>query len=270
MSSRRPPQFTQAQIESISKALGDTNTGLTGSEIGWMLAQARIDDIDPTNTKWKRLHNALVTRHTRDRHGDRVLGFIRAALDPGRYTEDPTEFEERKDRVNIVLAFHGLEFRDDGRFHTVAVATTLTEAEGRANRLRQALQSRGFHQDMIRFCRAEFLQNDCFHAVLEASKSVAEKIRQKTGLTSDGAQLVDEALGGATPQLRINAFATDTQKSEQRGFCNLAKGLFGTFRNPTAHAPRIQWSLDEQDALDLFALASYIHRRVDSAVRNAP
>ena len=36
-----------------------------------------------------------------------------------------------------------------------------------------------------------------FHAVLEASKSVAEKLRQKSGLTSDGADLVDAALAGA-------------------------------------------------------------------------
>ena len=267
MTLRRYPRFTQAQLESISKALGDTNSGLTGSEIAWMLKQAHVDDVDPRNTKWKRLYNALITRHNRDGHGDRVLGFIRAALDPGRYTGARAEFEERKDRVNVVLAFHGLEFRDDGRFHTVAAATTLTDAEARASRLRQALQTRGFHKDVVRFCRAEFLQNDCFHAVLEASKSVAEKIRQRTGLTTDGAQLVDEALGGGTPQLRINAFETETQMREQRGFCNLTKGLFGTFRNPTAHAPRIEWALDEQDALDLFALASYVHRRVDGAVR---
>ena len=270
MTRRQPPRFSQAQIESISKILGDTDFGLTGSEIGWMLVQAHIQDVDPTNTKWKRLYNALITRHNSDGHGDRVLGFIRAALDPGRYTGSREEFEQRKDDVNVVLAFHGLEFRDDGRFHRVVAATTLTEAEARADRLRKVLESRGFHGDVIRFCRAEFLQKDCFHAVLEASKSVAEKIRQKSGLQSDGAQLIDEALGGANPLLRINGYKTETEKSEQRGFCNLAKGLFGTFRNPTAHAPRIQWPLDEQDALDLFALASYVHRRVDGATRRAP
>ena len=31
----------------------------------------------------------------------------------------------------------------------------------------------------------------------------------------------------------------------------LLKGMFGTFRNVTAHAPKIAWPIDEQDALDL-------------------
>lgn len=78
--------------------------------------------------------------------------------------------------------------------------------------------------------------------------------------------MVDEALAGDPPRLKINRFATDSEKSEQRGFTNLVKGLFGVFRNPTAHAPRIAWSMSEEDALDLFSLASYIHRRIDHAI----
>lgn len=101
--------------------------------------------------------------------------------------------------------------------------------------------------------------------MLEASKSVAEKIRGRTGLVNDGAELVDAALGGLQPRLRINAFTTDTERNEQRGFVNLSKGLFGTFRSPTAHAPRANWRLSEDDALDLFSLASYVHRRIDGA-----
>jgi uncharacterized protein (TIGR02391 family) len=112
---------------------------------------------------------------------------------------------------------------------------------------------------------AELLQDNYFHAVLEATKSVASKVRSMTGLNSDGAQLIDDAFGGPDPILKINAFKTDTEKSEQRGFTNLAKGLFGTFRNPTAHAPKIEWNLQEQDALDLFTLASYVLRRIDNS-----
>jgi Protein of unknown function (Hypoth_ymh) len=39
-------------------------------------------------------------------------------------------------------------------------------------------------------------------------------------------------------------------------------GFFGTFRNPIAHAARIEWPMSEQDALDLLSLASYILRRL--------
>ncbi len=262
-----PPFFSSAQLEAISKVLGDTNRGLTGAEIGRCLQQVRVADTDPQATKWMRLFNALATRQNQDGHGDRLLAFIKVALDPPRYIGKSELFHSRCAPINVCLAFHGLAFRDDGKFHKTDVATTLSEAEDRARRLRTALEKRGIHEDVVRYCRAEFLQNNCFHAVLEASKSVAEKLRQKSGFTTDGAELVDAALGGQDPLLRINAFVTDTEKSEQRGFVTLAKGLFGTFRNPTAHAPRIEWSLSEQDALDLFALASYVHRRVDIATK---
>ena len=29
------------------------------------------------------------------------------------------------------------------------------------------------------------------------------------------------------------------------------RGVFGTFRNPVAHAPRTEWEISEADALDL-------------------
>lgn len=45
----------------------------------------------------------------------------------------------------------------------------------------------------------------------------------------------------------------------------LTKGMFGTFRNTTAHAPKVSWPIGLDDALDLLTLASLLHRRLDSA-----
>ena len=45
----------------------------------------------------------------------------------------------------------------------------------------------------------------------------------------------------------------------------LIKGMFGTFRNTTAHAPKIRWEIDLDDALDLLTLAPMLHRRLDAA-----
>ena len=100
--------------------------------------------------------------------------------------------------------------------------------------------------------------------------NLAEKIRKKTGLKSDGTRLVQEALAGRSPMLRINALASESHRSEQHGFATLLAGMFGTFRNPTAHAPRISWPMSEEDALDLFTLASYTHRRLDGAGWHSP
>lgn len=43
--------------------------------------------------------------------------------------------------------------------------------------------------------------------------------------------------------------------------------MFGTFRNVTAHAPRVSWVITEEDALDLLTIASLLHRRLDKAIR---
>jgi uncharacterized protein (TIGR02391 family) len=124
------------------------------------------------------------------------------------------------------------------------------------------------HPDVLRFCREELLVNNYFHTVFEATKSVAEKIRQKTGLTTDGSELVDTAFAfkNQIPHLALNSLQTESEKSEQKGFMNLLKGLFGTFRNTTAHAPKITWPIDKQDALDILSLVSLVHRRIDTAV----
>lgn len=263
--SRQQPCFTASQLESISKALGDTDTGLTGSEIGHILSQIGVADVDPTMTKWKRLHNALVARQNADRSGDRVLAFINAALAPARYAGQRELFQLRRRAVNVLLAFYGLEYTEEGKFRRCAAASTLSEAEQRADRLRAALRERHVEPEVLAFCKAELLTDNYFHAVLEATKSVAETIRERTGLRSDGAQLVQEALGGGAPKLRINAFRSQTEAGEQRGFANLLTGFFGTFRNPTAHAARVVWPMPEEDALDLLSLASYIHRRLKRA-----
>jgi uncharacterized protein (TIGR02391 family) len=123
---------------------------------------------------------------------------------------------------------------------------------------------------VLAFCRAELLQQDYFHAVLEASKSVAGKLRALTGVTmgsaSDGTRLVDAAcFPAADPQVRFNALATEWERSEQTGIATLMKGLFSTFRNPAAHAPRMTWATSRSDALDMLTLASMLHRRLDKA-----
>jgi len=188
-------------------------------------------------------------------------------LDPARFAGRAEEHAELRSKINEVLAFSGLHVSAAGKLHTVEKASTLTEAQQRASHLRQELLVRKVHPDVLAFCRAELLQDNYFHAVLEATKSVAEKIRQRTGLGMDGAELAEKAFGGAQPLLALTALQTATQQGEQRGFVNLLKGFFGTFRNPTAHAPKISWPIDEADALDLLTLASYLHRRVDAAHR---
>ena len=233
------PSFEETALRAICDILGDTSDGLSGSEIGRLLRDCGIEDLLPDHTKRERLFAALHQRQRKDGYGNHVVAFIYKAMNPVRYTRNPDVFENRRSQLNQALAFTGFFLGDDGKLRETAVTRTLTEAQERAGRLYKELLNRKVHADVLRFCRAELLQDNYFHAVFEATKSVADKIREKTSLTSDGNTLVEEVFGGTMPLLAFNTLRTDTEWSEHKGLVNLLKGLFGTFRNTTAHAESV-------------------------------
>jgi uncharacterized protein (TIGR02391 family) len=255
--------FTQAQLQAIADALGDTNDGLTGTEIAHLLSTCGIADVAVDVTKRHRLYNALAQDQNQRKDLTRILGFICHAMKPERFARFPERFEPMRAHLNKALAFAGLAVDATGTLAAVEQARTLSEAQRRAQELREDLTSRGVHPDVLRFCREELLADNYFHAVLEAVKSVAEKLRSLTGLTDDGATLVDRALAGDPPMLAINLLKTESERSEQKGFANLLRGTFGMFRNTTAHEARINWPMKKDDAEDLLSLVSLIHRRLD-------
>ncbi|MGX1501158.1 uncharacterized protein (TIGR02391 family) [Labrenzia sp. MBR-25] len=257
--------FTQSQLQAIADALGDTEDGLIGSEIAHLLQTVGIVDTDPQMTKRHRLYNAFANDQNRRKDRTRIIGFVRKAMKPERFAREQKRFEPMRQNLNRALAFAGLAIEASGQLVSASAVQTLSEASKRARELREDLASRGVHPDVLSFCREELLADNYFHAVLEAVKSVAEKIRTRTGLTDDGGVLVDRAFGGDRPMLAINALSTESEKSEQKGFCNLLKGTFGMFRNTTAHAPRIYWKMSKKDAEDLLSMVSLMHRRIDAA-----
>jgi uncharacterized protein (TIGR02391 family) len=256
--------FTQDQLEAIAGALGDTEHGLTGTEIEQLIATCKMNDSGP-GTKRVRLYNAFAESQNSRQNRTHVLEFVRQAMKPARHSRLPERFEPMRALLNQALSFAGLVVDEMGKVSNVTAAQTLPEAQRRARELRADLQGRGVHADVLKFCQAELLADNYFHAVQEAVKSVADKLRVRTGLTDDGAGLVDRALGGDTPMLAINARNTVSERSEQSGFANLVRGTFGMFRNPAAHEARIHWAMTKEDAEDLLTIVSLIHRRLDSA-----
>lgn len=256
--------FSQDQLEAIAGALGDTSAGLTGSEIQFLLATAKMIDPGPI-TKRTRIYNAFADSQNTKRNRTHVLEFIRQAMKPARYSRDPERYEPMRALLNLALAFSGLFVDQGGNLSKAETAQTLPEAKRRAMELRADLEGRGVHPDVLRFCRAELLADNYFHAVQEAVKSVADKMRSRAGVTGDGATLVDRVLAGHPPLLSINALKTVSERSEQSGFANLIRGTFGMFRNPTAHEARISWEMSKEDAEDILTIVSLIHRRLDKA-----
>src|SRR5260370_17079725 len=95
--------FDETHLERLCMILADTNSGLTGSEIGRLLLQVGIEDGDPTGTKWKRLFFALCSRQRQDGCGNNWVRFIYAAMDPLRYTSEPEVFENRRPKLIQLL-----------------------------------------------------------------------------------------------------------------------------------------------------------------------
>lgn len=262
----RVPPFSAQKLEAACRVLADTDRGLTGSEIGYLLQDCKVQDVDPDMTKWKRLFNALADAQNRHQVGNHLIMFINRALDPVNYSRSREKFEWMRNELNVVLAFSGYGVREDRKVVRTEQATTLKDARARAGALKSKLEDRGAHSEIFKYCRAELLEDNYFHAVLESIKGVAERIRSLSGLTSDGAELINAAFSTKAPLIAINNLETDTETSEQKGFSNLLVGLFGAVRNPTAHAPKISWPMTEQDALDIFAMISFVHRKLDGAV----
>lgn len=192
--------------------------------------------------------------------------------------DEPTGSELRRDLKALRLPLgtestkwrmllSGLELLEDGRLVTRTASRTADDARSRADALRAKLSARQVHPDVLRYCRAELVQRNYFHAVLEAAKSVSAKIREATGLQSDGAQLVEEAfsLKDGMPPLAFNSLETPSQRSAHSGYAHFARGVVGAFRNPTAHDAKIEFELSEEDALDMLATISMVHRRLDKA-----
>ncbi len=257
--------FRADELQAIADAMADTHEGLTGSEIAYLLESCSIPDPSPTMNKRNRLYNAFVVHQNSTHNRVRILGFIRKAMRPARFARDAERFEPLRRNLNRALAFSGLVVEESGELVESTRAQTLTEAQKRANELRADLNTRGVHPDVIVFCREELLTDNYFHAVLEAVKSIGDKIRKKTGLTADGGTLIDLSFSGKPPMIAINLLRTESEISEQKGFANLIKGTFGMFRNPTAHEARVNWEMTKEDAEDLLSIVSMIHKRLDKS-----
>lgn len=263
----RIESFDSQHLEAACQVLADTQRGLTGSQIERLLQEIKVEDVSPELTKWKRLFNALAGAQNKHHVGNHLIMFINRAMNPVSYARDKAAFDWRRSELNVVLAFSGFQVREDGKVARSSKETTLKGARARAGRLQAALESRNVHPEVLKYCRAELLEENYFHAVLEATKGVAQRIRDMSGLGSDGADLVNAAFSSKAPVLTFGSLETETEKSEQRGFSNLLIGLFGAIRNPVAHAPKISWPMSELDALDIMTLISFVHRKLDGAVK---
>ena len=145
---------------------------------------------------------------------------------------------------------------------------TLSEAAKHASALRTELRRRSTHLEVLAYCTEEILSKNAFHASLEATKSIADRLRKMSGNSLDGGRLVDAVLAAGqsgVPRIMINTMGTPSEIDEQKGFANIVRGLFSMFRNPVAHDPRVSRTVSDDDLLELLTVVSMVHRRLDTA-----
>lgn len=254
------PSLSEGQIEALARLLGDCGSG---SDISRVLRDRQLVDASGESTKWRRLYWVFLESQKQHKCANRVLDFIQAFLTPARFVGRSEDFERHRQELNTILAFSGLEYGQDGKFNNREIAQTLVEAERRVKTIRAKIQGRRIHAEVLKYCRTELLQDNYFHAVFEATKGLAQRIRDLSGVSADGAALVDRVFSVERPILAINTLQTDTEKTEHKGFAALLKGCFGASRNPLAHEPKILWE-GEDDAVDYLSLISLLYRKLDN------
>ena len=200
------PPFTQSNLEALANVLGETNEGLSGSEIHHFLMVAKIDDVDPKNTKRYRLFNAFAAFQNKHHCANNIINFVKETLAPSRYINDRDKFERRRSAVNRVLAFEGLMITEAGGVARTEKASTITEVQLRVEGLRNKLIQQNAHRALFHYCNEELLANNYFHAVFEANKGLFHRIKELSGVSADGNKLIEQVFS-SNPILIINNFS---------------------------------------------------------------
>lgn len=256
------PPFNEGTIEALARVLGECGSG---TDITRVLKDRGLIDDSGESTKWRRLYHIFLVSQNKTKSPNQVLDFTRSFLAPTRFAGRSNEFEDHRRELNTILVMVGLELWKDGQFRTVSPATTLDEAEKRVLAIRERFKGRAIHPEVNKYCNAELMQENYFHAVFEAAKGLAQRIREMSCTDGDGTKLIDSVFSVERPMLAINSLRTETEKSEHKGFAQLLKGCFAAVRNPLAHEPKILWT-GEDDAADYLSLISLLHRKLDNAV----
>lgn len=262
------PPFKPSTLEKLCEIIGETDTGLTGSELHRFILQAQMEDVSYNENflaKRKKLYNAFAHEINTHRCSNNIMAFLQLVLDPARYVGKTDLFENRRFAVNKQLAFEGIEIDETGKVVALSEkASRLQDIELRVKGLKNKLEQRNAHPAIAAYCKAELIADNYFHAVLEANKGLFQRIRDISGVEKDGYNLIEQVFSN-DPIVIINNFISSSEKNEHTGFSNLLKGLCSMFRNPTAHEPKVDWPISEQDALDILSIISYCHRRLDNA-----
>ena len=116
-------------------------------------------------------------------------------------------------------------------------------------------------------CASRFQSEHLRDGVREALIALRDLIREASGLPQlKDEDLVNRALGGKAPVLRVARADDPSADDIQRGTHSIASGIQAAFRNPLMHEAI---DMDPMEALEMVAAISWVARRVSGAHRGA-
>lgn len=273
--------FTEQNLNNISAVIADTNRGLTKGELEQHLRESKIAlvsdgaynngfyyKIGLNKRDW--LYNCLANDINTNHSFDKIVRFIEIVMNPTNYTkmEKREQYQFILEELNKILLLLGCEINSSGKLVENIKATTLEEADRRVNSLKKKLYERRIHDEVKKYCIKDYLRKDYYDAIFEATKGLAERVREISGLNSDGNELFQTAFATKDPYIILNMLTTESEKNEYNGLKELLISLFHLVRNPMAHTPKMNWKKDESEALDILTMISFAHKYLDKCCKN--
>ncbi|MGO2265821.1 MAG: TIGR02391 family protein [Vagococcus salmoninarum] len=259
-------------IEIVSRVLAEE---LTGYKIDKMFAFLNFKNFDEamnkgyTSTKWKRLNESIIHECRQKSNATPLFRAIEYITQPAEYIDEPTNWENLLSSLNKKLIFYGYMINDSGKVSEIDAVTSFSDAQKRLTSFTDRLSNYETHPEVLKYCSNELFSENYFHAILEASKGLLQRVRDLSMSTSDGSTLINEVFINKNPILVIegNRIETSSEKSEYNGLKSLLNTIVYFYRNPKAHEPKLYNHSSESDAVTAFTLISMAHTILDNCVR---
>jgi len=100
------------------------------------------------------------------------------------------------------------------------------------------------NEELWNSLESNYLKDNYTGAIQDSVYHLADLIRLKSNLKSDGVTLISRAFGSKTPKIKLNKLQTDSEKNIQKGTQSLLNGIFQAIRNPRSHGKIIDTKIE--------------------------
>lgn len=112
------------------------------------------------------------------------------------------------------------------------------------------------------FIKRSYISENYTAAILDSIHFIGDLIRGKSGLDSDGLNLIGNAFGGKNPKIKTNSLQTETDISIQKGIEQSLRGIYSAFRNPRSHT---KYEDNEEDANAIILFINHLLKLIDKS-----